>query len=55
MIQAGNRSSLALESLFELGVIRQMGRQDLDGNGSIEAGVLGFVNLALYSCRVWFR
>ena len=44
MIQTGDRSGLPFESLLEIGVVGQMGRQNLDGHGAVEAGVLGFIN-----------
>src|SRR5947207_10150089 len=46
MIEARHRASLSLESLTDLGVIRQMGRQNFDRNGPIKACVFRAVHLA---------
>ena len=46
MVRAGDRSCFALEPLAEFGSIGKMGRQNLDGNDAVEAGIAGLVNLA---------
>ena len=46
MIQAGDGSGLTLETLFEIGIIGKMRRQDFDGYCAVEAGVFGFVDFA---------
>src|ERR1700730_16507386 len=46
MIQAGNCFCFAVESLAQLGTIRKMRGQHLDGNNSIKARVAGAVHLA---------
>jgi hypothetical protein len=39
MVQAGDGARLALESVPEIRVVRKVRGKDLDGDGSIEAGV----------------
>ena len=46
MVQAGDRLRLALEALAEIGVVGDVRGQHLDGDGAIQAGVSGFVDLA---------
>jgi hypothetical protein len=46
MIQRGNGPSLALEPLLQFGMAGDMSGERLDGDGSIEARVSGFVDLA---------
>ena len=46
VVQAGDRPSLALETLSSLGVVRKMGGKNLDSDSTIESGVFGLVNLA---------
>ena len=46
VLQAGDRLRLALEALFQVGDSRRVRREDLDGDGPIEAGVASFVDLA---------
>ena len=41
-----DRNGLALEPLFQIGIAGDMLGQDLDGDGTIQAGVGGFVDLA---------
>ena len=43
MVQAGG---FALEALAEIGIVGDVRGQDLDGNGAVQAGVGGFVDLA---------
>ena len=50
VVQAGNRSGLALEPLMPLGVVRKMRRKDFDGNGTVESGVFGLVDLTHPPC-----
>jgi hypothetical protein len=45
MIQAGNRSSFALESLAQFGSVRKMRRQHFDGNDAVEARVASAIHL----------
>ena len=47
MVQRGNRAGFALEPLLQIGVIGDMLGQHLDGDGAVQAGVGGFVDLAL--------
>ena len=49
MIQARNGARLLLEALAELGMLRKMLGEHFDGDDTIEAGVVGFINLARYS------
>jgi hypothetical protein len=46
MIQAGNCSCFALESITQFSSVGEMSGKDLDGNDSIEARIAGTVNLA---------
>src|ERR1700722_15411644 len=45
VIQRGNSTGLALETLLEFGIVGQMSGQNLDGNRSIEARIFGAVDL----------
>ncbi len=45
MIQTGDGTGLALESLFEPGVIGEVRRKNLDGNRAVESSVFRFVDL----------
>ncbi len=47
VVQGSNRSGFALEPLLQIGVIGDMLGQHLDGDGAVQAGVAGFVDLAL--------
>src|SRR6185436_914451 len=44
--ELGDRARLPIEALAELRVDRQRGGEDLDGDGTIEAGVAGAIDLA---------
>ena len=46
MIERGDALRFALEARPELGIGREGGRQHLDGDGALEAGVAGLVDLA---------
>ena len=46
MIQRRNGARFALKALLQIGVGRKMRRQNLDGNGAVEAGVLGAIDLS---------
>ena len=46
MAQGGDRLGLALEPLFQIGIRRDMLGKHLDGDGAVEAGVTGLVDLA---------
>ena len=46
MLQRGNGPGFPLHPLLQFGVRGKMRRQNLDGDGAVEAGVLGAVNLA---------
>ncbi len=50
MVQAGDRLGLALEPLLQIRVRGDLLRQALDGDGAVEAGVAGFVDLAHAAC-----
>src|SRR3989304_915072 len=50
MVQARDGTGLALEAVTKSGVVGQVRRQDLDGHGAIESGVLRLVDLSLYAC-----
>ena len=45
MVQLGDRAGLALEPRADVGVIRNVRREDLDGDRSIEPRVGGFIDL----------
>ena len=47
MAEPRDRLRLSLEPLLEIRVIGHMLGQDLDGDGAVQAGVTGFVDLAL--------
>ena len=47
VVQAGDRLRLALEPLLEVGVRGDMLGQHLDGDGAVQAGVPGIVDLTL--------
>ena len=46
VVQPGDGLGLALEAGTAVGVGAELGRQDLDGDAAIEAGVAGLVDLA---------
>ena len=46
MIQARNGPGLTLESLAELGVVRELFGKHFDGHGAVEPGVVRFVDFA---------
>jgi hypothetical protein len=46
VIQGRDRSGLPGEAPAELGIVRQIRREDLDRHATIESGVTGFVHLA---------
>ena len=46
MIQARDRTGLALEALLELGMVGEVSRKHFDGDGAIEPGVFGFVDFS---------
>jgi hypothetical protein len=50
MIQRRNGSRLALEALHELGTIRKMIRQDLDGDGTTKTHVFCALDLTHAAC-----
>ena len=52
MIQAGNCFCFAVEALAQLGSVSEMGGENLDGDGSIETRVTGFVHFA-HSARTF--
>ncbi len=54
MLKCGNGFGLALHALFQFRVGGKMGRQDLDGNGAIEAGVLGAIDFS-HTARAQLR
>ena len=43
---SGNSYIITLESLLEVWIVGEMGRQDLDGDDAVEAGVFSFVGLS---------
>ena len=45
VVQARDGLRLALEPLLEIGVTGDVLGQDLDGDGAVQAGVAGFVDL----------
>ena len=49
MVQGGGGPSFPLESTAPLGVRGKLGRQHLDGDGTVESSVLRLVDLARYS------
>ena len=48
--QAGDGLRLALEARAAVRVGAELGREDLDGDGAVEAGVAGLVDLAHAAC-----
>jgi hypothetical protein len=50
MVQRRGRPRFMRESLQRVKVAGKRSRQDLDGDGAIEAGVMGAVNLAPAAC-----
>jgi hypothetical protein len=44
MIQRRNGARFALKALLQIGVGRKMRRQNLDGNGAVQSGVLGAID-----------
>ena len=46
MVELGDGFGFALETGLELGAFGEVLGKDLDGNGAVEAGVRGFVDLA---------
>ena len=50
MIQRGNGTSFALETLLEFGIGGKMSRENLDGNGAIETRVFRAIDLAHAPC-----
>ena len=46
VVQAGDGASFAVEAFAQLGTICKMRRQDFNGDNSIEASIMGFINLA---------
>ena len=46
VLKRGNGFGLALHALFQFRVGGKMRRQDLDGDGSVEAGVLGAIDFS---------
>src|SRR5262245_47004888 len=50
MIQGSDGLRLTMESRDAIGILRMRGRQNLDGDLSIELGVLGSVDLAHATC-----
>ena len=46
VVQRGNGAGLPLEPLLQRGVSGNMLRQHFDGDGALQAGVAGFVDLA---------
>jgi hypothetical protein len=53
VVQTGDRTSLALESLLEVGVVGKVGRKDLYGDGAIETCILSPVNLSHAARTDW--
>jgi|HubBroStandDraft_5_1064220.scaffolds.fasta_scaffold41380_2 hypothetical protein len=54
MLKCGNGFSFALHALFQFRVGGKMRRQDLDGNGALEAGVLGAIDFS-HTARAQLR
>ena len=50
MLQRGNGFGLALHALLQFRVSGEMRRQNLDGDGAVEASVLGAIDLAHAAC-----
>ena len=50
MVQAGDRLGFPLEPLAQIGVVSGMRQEHLDGDGAVEAGVAGLVDLPHASC-----
>jgi hypothetical protein len=46
MAQRGNRARFAVKALPGLGAFGKMGGENLDGNGAVETGVAGTIDLA---------
>ncbi|MGC9987794.1 MAG: hypothetical protein ABSC07_04325 [Terriglobales bacterium] len=46
MVQRRDGAGFAVETLLSVGIVRKMTGQDLNGDGAIEASVLGAVYLA---------
>ena len=46
MIERGDRPRFVIEALFHRGIARPLGRQDLDRDDAVEAGVASFVDFA---------
>jgi hypothetical protein len=46
MVQAGDCLCFTVEALAQFGTICKMRRQNFEGDGAIESGIAGFVNLA---------
>ena len=46
VVQAGDRLGLALEPLLQIRITGDMLRQHLDGDGAVQAGVSGSIDLA---------
>ena len=44
MIQRRNGARFALKALLQIGVGSKMRRQNLDGNGAVQSGVLGAID-----------
>ena len=44
MVQRRNGARFALKALLQIGVGRKMRRQNLDGNGAVQSGVLGAID-----------
>ncbi len=53
MVELRNRLRLAFEACLAFGALGEMLGEDLDGDGPVEAGVVGFVNLAHSSLADW--
>ena len=50
VVQGGDRAGFALEPLLQVGIGRDMLGQHLDGDGAVQAGVGGLVDLAHAPC-----
>ena len=53
MVQAGHGARLAFEALATCWIAGELGRQDFNGNRSVEAGVTGAIHLAHPACTEW--
>ena len=53
MIQRGNSASFTLEALLEFGIGGEMGGENFDGNGAIEARVFRAVDLTHATGAEW--